>query len=134
MSALTVPLDTIIEVLPVGVALVDPQRRIMLMNQAFRDSLDLPPDAFPPGISVEDAVRSTAYRGVYGPGDPEEQVTAVLAADRSRPGRLRRRVFQGRSFDCGSKVGFLTANVAYALAREDIAPAFRAELKGLLGS
>ena len=99
MSALTVPLDTIIEVLPVGVALVDPQRRIMLMNQAFRDSLDLPPDAFPPGIPVEDAVRSTAYRGVYGPGDPEEQVTAVLAADRSRPGRLRRRVFQGRSFD-----------------------------------
>jgi UTP--glucose-1-phosphate uridylyltransferase len=41
--------------------------------------------------------------------------------------------FEGRSFDCGSKVGFLAANVAYALAREDIAPAFRAELKGLLG-
>jgi UTP--glucose-1-phosphate uridylyltransferase len=41
--------------------------------------------------------------------------------------------FQGRSFDCGSKVGFLAANVAYALAREDIAPAFRAELKVLLG-
>jgi UTP--glucose-1-phosphate uridylyltransferase len=41
--------------------------------------------------------------------------------------------FQGRSFDCGSKVGFLAANVAYALAREDIAPAFRAELKAMLG-
>ncbi len=41
--------------------------------------------------------------------------------------------FAGRSFDCGSKVGFLAANVAYALAREDIAPAFRAELKSLLG-
>jgi UTP--glucose-1-phosphate uridylyltransferase len=41
--------------------------------------------------------------------------------------------FQGRSFDCGSKVGFLAANVAYALAREDIAPMFRAELKALLG-
>jgi UTP--glucose-1-phosphate uridylyltransferase len=41
--------------------------------------------------------------------------------------------FQGRSFDCGSKVGFLAANVAYALAREDIAPSFRAELKALLG-
>jgi UTP--glucose-1-phosphate uridylyltransferase len=41
--------------------------------------------------------------------------------------------FQGRSFDCGSKVGFLAANVAYALARDDIAPAFRAELKALLG-
>jgi UTP--glucose-1-phosphate uridylyltransferase len=40
--------------------------------------------------------------------------------------------FEGRSFDCGSKVGFLTANVAYALAREDIAPAFRAEVERLL--
>jgi UTP--glucose-1-phosphate uridylyltransferase len=42
--------------------------------------------------------------------------------------------FKGRSFDCGSKVGFLTANVAYALARDDIAPAFRKELSGLLGT
>ena len=41
--------------------------------------------------------------------------------------------FEGRSFDCGSKVGFLAANVAYALARPDIAPAFRAEIKRLLG-
>jgi len=41
--------------------------------------------------------------------------------------------FEGRSFDCGSKIGFLTANVAYALAREDIAPALRNEIKQLLG-
>jgi UTP--glucose-1-phosphate uridylyltransferase len=41
--------------------------------------------------------------------------------------------FEGRTFDCGSKIGFLAANVAYALAREDIAPAFRAEIEGLLG-
>jgi UTP--glucose-1-phosphate uridylyltransferase len=39
--------------------------------------------------------------------------------------------FAGASFDCGSKLGFLSANVAYALARDDIAPAFRAELKRL---
>jgi UTP--glucose-1-phosphate uridylyltransferase len=41
--------------------------------------------------------------------------------------------FDGRTYDCGSKVGFLAANVAYALDREDIAPAFREELKRLLG-
>ncbi len=41
--------------------------------------------------------------------------------------------FEGRSFDCGSKIGFLAANVAYALARNDIAPAFRKEIKRLLG-
>jgi UTP--glucose-1-phosphate uridylyltransferase len=42
--------------------------------------------------------------------------------------------FEGRTYDCGSKVGFLAANVAYALDRPDIAPAFRAELKRLLGN
>lgn len=40
--------------------------------------------------------------------------------------------FAGRSFDCGSKVGFLAANVAYALARPDIAPAIREEIGRLL--
>ena len=40
--------------------------------------------------------------------------------------------FEGRSFDCGSKVGFLTANIAYALDRSDIGPAVRAELEQLL--
>jgi len=39
--------------------------------------------------------------------------------------------YRGQSFDCGGKVGFLTANVAYALDRPDIADAFRAELKKL---
>ena len=41
--------------------------------------------------------------------------------------------FEGRTFDCGSKLGFLSANVAYALERDDLAPAFRAELQRLLG-
>jgi UTP--glucose-1-phosphate uridylyltransferase len=40
--------------------------------------------------------------------------------------------FDGRSFDCGSKIGFLAANVSYALAREDIAPGFRSEIKKIL--
>jgi UTP--glucose-1-phosphate uridylyltransferase len=40
--------------------------------------------------------------------------------------------FDGTIYDCGSKIGFLTANVAYALARPDLAPALRAELKKLL--
>jgi UTP--glucose-1-phosphate uridylyltransferase len=40
--------------------------------------------------------------------------------------------FEGRSFDCGSKIGFLTANVSYALARKDIAPEFRKEIEHLL--
>ena len=35
-------------------------------------------------------------------------------------------------FDCGSKIGFLAANVAYGLARPDIAPEFKAEIERLL--
>lgn len=30
--------------------------------------------------------------------------------------------YEGKSFDCGSKVGFLTANLVFAMDREDIAP------------
>jgi UTP--glucose-1-phosphate uridylyltransferase len=40
--------------------------------------------------------------------------------------------FTGRTFDCGSKLGFLAANVAYALERGDLASDFRAELARLL--
>ena len=40
--------------------------------------------------------------------------------------------FDGKTYDCGAKVGFLAANVAYALARPDIAPGFRAELRDIL--
>jgi UTP--glucose-1-phosphate uridylyltransferase len=41
--------------------------------------------------------------------------------------------FEGQSFDCGSKIGFLAANIAYALERADMAPALRAELARILG-
>jgi UTP--glucose-1-phosphate uridylyltransferase len=41
--------------------------------------------------------------------------------------------FAGRSFDCGSKIGFLAANVAYGLERSDIGPEFRGEIERLLG-
>jgi len=40
--------------------------------------------------------------------------------------------FDGSIYDCGSKIGFLMANVAYALSRPDIAPEFEAELRGML--
>ena len=37
--------------------------------------------------------------------------------------------FDGRTYDCGSQIGFLTANIAFALDRTDIAPGLRAELR-----
>jgi UTP--glucose-1-phosphate uridylyltransferase len=42
--------------------------------------------------------------------------------------------FDGKTYDTGSKIGFLAANVAFAMARSDLAPAFSAELKKIVGS
>ncbi len=95
----TMQTDAVLDTLPVGVAVVDADRRIMLVNSAYCASLGLPPDSFPPGTKLEDAVRTAAYRGVYGPGDPEAQLAEVIGADYSRPGRLRRRSYMGRSYD-----------------------------------
>ncbi len=39
--------------------------------------------------------------------------------------------FEGQRFDCGDKVGFLHAQIAFALARPDIGPAFAEVLKGI---
>jgi UTP--glucose-1-phosphate uridylyltransferase len=41
--------------------------------------------------------------------------------------------YRGTTHDTGTKAGFLMANVAYALARPDIGPEFRAALTELLG-
>jgi UTP--glucose-1-phosphate uridylyltransferase len=38
-------------------------------------------------------------------------------------------LFDGKRFDCGNKIGFLEANVAFALNRQDLAADFRDVLK-----
>jgi len=40
--------------------------------------------------------------------------------------------YEGRRFDCGDKVGFLEAQIAFALRRSDVGPAVRAFLKDYL--
>jgi UTP--glucose-1-phosphate uridylyltransferase len=42
--------------------------------------------------------------------------------------------FEGKTYDCGDKVGFLAANVAFALEREDLGPAFRQVLQEVIAS
>jgi len=39
--------------------------------------------------------------------------------------------FEGKRFDCGSKIGYLQANVEYGLAHEELAARFRSYLKKL---
>ncbi|MBD2748385.1 UTP--glucose-1-phosphate uridylyltransferase [Microvirga sp. BT688] len=40
--------------------------------------------------------------------------------------------YQGKTYDTGSKIGFLMANVAYALEREELSAEFRREIEALL--
>lgn len=42
--------------------------------------------------------------------------------------------FDGTTYDCGDKLGFLMANVAYGLEREDLCDEFRIALRAILGA
>lgn len=42
--------------------------------------------------------------------------------------------FDGRTYDCGAKLGFLAANVAFALERPELGPALLAELRRIVPS
>lgn len=55
----------------------------------------------------------------------------ALMGDAEQPFHAVR--FDGDIYDCGSKLGFLAANVALALERPDLAGDFRGELKRLIG-
>jgi UTP--glucose-1-phosphate uridylyltransferase len=69
-------------------------------------------------------------QGKRGAGGEIQLTDAMIALAKLQPFYAVR--FDGTIYDCGSKIGFLVANVAYALARSDLAPALKAELKKLL--
>jgi len=76
-----------------------------------------------PGVFHEIA---TQPRGVGG----EIQLTDGIAALLRREKVFAYR-YDGRRYDCGSKEGFLEANVELALRHPEIGPGFRAFLQGL---
>ncbi|CAH1674987.1 UTP--glucose-1-phosphate uridylyltransferase [Hyphomicrobiales bacterium] len=70
---------------------------------------------------------ATQERGAGG----EIQLTdAMLTLAKTRPFHATR--FDGAIYDCGSKTGFLAANVAYAMDRPDIAPILRQDITAIL--
>jgi UTP--glucose-1-phosphate uridylyltransferase len=40
--------------------------------------------------------------------------------------------YEGTTYDCGDKIGFLSANVAFALERDDVGPGFKEALKRII--
>ena len=65
-----------------------------------------------------------------GAGGEIQLTDAMLALLKSQPFHAFK--YEGRTFDCGSKLGFLAANVAYALDRPDLCETFAAEIEKLM--
>jgi UTP--glucose-1-phosphate uridylyltransferase len=73
------------------------------------------------------AILESQERGAGG----EIQLTdAMKALAKQQPFHAVR--FDGTIYDCGAKIGFLMANIAYALERADLEGPLRAELKKIL--
>jgi len=68
--------------------------------------------------------------GEFGSGGEIQLTDAMIRLLETQPFHALQ--YQGRSFDCGSQVGFLAANVAYALERKEIGAAFVEQLKKLI--
>jgi len=79
---------------------------------------------------LEPAIFDILAAGERGAGGEIQITDAMIRLAERRPFYSFR--FDGTIYDCGTKLGFLAANVAYALARADLAPALRAELRKLL--
>jgi UTP--glucose-1-phosphate uridylyltransferase len=81
----------------------------------------LQPDIFP--------ILESQERGAGG----EIQITdAMIALSKRQDQPFFAVRFDGTIYDCGSKLGFLMANVAYALASEELGAELRGQLKQLL--
>ena len=77
-------------------------------------------------------VFGTLSAGKTGAGG-EIQLTDAIAAEITAGRRVSGFRFDGTRYDCGSKLGFLEATVAFALAREDLGARFATSLARIQG-
>jgi len=63
-----------------------------------------------------------------GAGNEIQLTDAMIRLQKSNGQNFHAVRFDGQIFDCGSKLGFLMANVAYAIEREDLGAEFRSAL------
>ncbi len=126
--------QAVLDALPFGLTVSDAAHRFVYANPAFWQVLGAGQSACPYGSPVAELFRLAAYRGLYGPGDPEAQAAASAALDRSRPSRRQYRSADGsRTIDVISQPlpggGFLTMGVDVtgpARAREEAVARARA--------
>ncbi|MCF8167383.1 MAG: PAS-domain containing protein [Rhodoferax sp.] len=75
-------LQSLLDVLPQGVSVIDKDLRLILWNKRFQEILDFPQSLVHRYALFEDFIRYNAQRGEYGPGNPEDQVQAQVALAR----------------------------------------------------
>lgn len=109
--------QSLFDLLPQGVSVIDKDLRLVLWNRRFREILDFPAGLVHRYARFEDFIRYNAQRGEYGPGDPEQQVQAQIALARQfEPHRFERRLstggtvqIEGLPFQWGGEIaGFVT--------------------------
>jgi len=110
-------LQALLDALPQGVSVIDKDLHLILWNQRFHEILGFPQDMVFRHARFEDFIRLNAMRGDYGPGDPEEQVQAIVTRAREFvPHRFERQLTGGRTlqvegfpFTSGGEIsGFVT--------------------------
>lgn len=74
-----------------GITMVDKDLKTIALNEKFIELMELPPENFQLGFTMEQAFRYNAERGEYGPGDVDEQVRERLELSRKfQPHRFER--------------------------------------------
>ncbi|MDQ4060545.1 MAG: PAS-domain containing protein, partial [Pseudomonadota bacterium] len=99
-------LQTAIDHVRQGIAVFDPDLRLICWNRQFRELLNLPPSLGQVGTPLADIVRFNAERGDYGEGPVERQV-----AERLDKLLLRPETFQERLLASGMVLEVRTARL-----------------------
>jgi UTP--glucose-1-phosphate uridylyltransferase len=94
------------------------------------------PDAAPSNLYIsgryilQPEIFALLGRHQRGAGNEIQLTDAMIALSEAQPFYAHR--FDGRTFDCGSKIGFLVANVAFALDRSELSDGLVTEIHALL--
>ncbi len=88
-----------LQALPSAVIVFDARYRLVLANQRMLAVAGVDQRWLAPDTSLQDVVRLFALRGLYGPGDPEQQIAELIRLDRTRPSRRMLRHADGTTLE-----------------------------------
>jgi UTP--glucose-1-phosphate uridylyltransferase len=101
--------------------------------------VEKPPKGTAPSTSIisgryilDPSVFGMLEKGEKGAGGEIQLTDSMITLAKTQPFHGVR--FDGKTYDTGSKLGFLAANIAFAMQRADLADGLRAELKKIVGS